>query len=76
MDPHAKRDADERRLTGLRAGVVGLAVAGIGVFAGLAAAITYALCAATVIGLLIPHMLIGRGGGTAPDARRARSAHS
>jgi hypothetical protein len=55
---------------------VGLAVAGIGVFAGLAAAITYALCAATVIGLLIPHMLIGRGGGTAPDARRARSAHS
>ena len=38
MDPHAKRDADERRLTGLKAGVVGLAVAGIGVFAGLAAA--------------------------------------
>lgn len=41
MDPHAKRDADERRLTGLKAGVVGLAVAGIGVFAGLAAAGTY-----------------------------------
>ena len=40
------------------------------------AAITYALCAAMVIGLLVPRMLVGRGGGAAPDARRARSAHS
>lgn len=38
MDPLQKRERDERRLTGLKAGAVGLTVAGLGVFAGLAAA--------------------------------------
>lgn len=37
-DPTNTRDKDERRLTGLKAGAVGLTVAGLGVFAGLAAA--------------------------------------
>lgn len=38
MDPHGMRQRDERRLTGLKVAVVGVAVAGLGVFAGLAAA--------------------------------------
>lgn len=38
MDPHDKRDRDERRLTALKVGTVGLTVAGLGIFAGLAAA--------------------------------------
>ena len=37
-DPHAKREQDERRLTGLKVGAVAITVAGLGVFAGLAAA--------------------------------------
>lgn len=38
MDPSAKREQDERRLTGLKVGAVAITVAGLGVFAGLAAA--------------------------------------
>lgn len=37
-DPTDKRNRDERRLTALKVGAVGLTVAGLGVFAGLAAA--------------------------------------
>lgn len=42
------------------------------------AVITYAVCAAMVIGLLIPRMIIGRsaGGVATADARRTGSAHS
>lgn len=43
------------------------------------AVITYAACAAMVIGLLVPRMLIGRPGGAGShrgDPRQARSAHS
>ena len=38
MDHSAKREKDERRLTGLKVGAVAVTVAGLGVFAGLAAA--------------------------------------
>ena len=38
MDPSTKREQDERRLTGLKVGAVALTVAGLGAFAGLAAA--------------------------------------
>lgn len=38
MDPSSKRKLDERRLTGLKVGAVALTVAGLGAFAGLAAA--------------------------------------
>lgn len=47
MDPHAKRERDGRRLTALKMGAVGLTVAGIGAFAGLAAAGTDASSAIT-----------------------------
>lgn len=42
------------------------------------AVLTYAACAAMVVGLLVPRMLIGRSGGrrAAADSRQARSAHS
>jgi hypothetical protein len=70
----------------VKAGLVGLIVAGIGVLAGLAAAgadtgarreaTTDSLCPSRVIGLSVPRMLIGRGGSAAPDARRARAPHS
>lgn len=43
------------------------------------AVLTYAACAAMVVGLLVPRVLIGRSGGrraAAPDSRQARSAHS
>ncbi len=41
------------------------------------AVITYAVCAALVVGMLIPRMIIGRSTGeVAPDVRPAGSAHS
>lgn len=38
MDPSGKREQDQRRLTGLKVGAVAITVAGLGAFAGLAAA--------------------------------------
>jgi len=65
MDPHQKRERDARRLTGLKAGAVGLTVAGLGVFAGLAAAGSDSTPAAP------SPMTAPAGSQTAQDAARA-----
>lgn len=68
MAPADRRESDSRRLTRLKVGTD---------TGSIWAVITYAVCAALVVGMLIPRMIIGRSTGeVAPDVRPTGSAHS